>query len=77
MSLNLINEVNDLRRNPAKYIEKLQKSKDFFKPGTNIWKHPDNKATLKTEKGPAAYDEAISFLKNKSSPKGELPHPKV
>ena len=72
MSIDLIREVNDLRRNPAEYVDKLNKSKEYFKPGTNIWKHPDNKAALKTEEGPAAYDEAISFLKNKSSPVGEL-----
>ena len=72
MSEDLINEVNDLRRNPAEYVAKLEKSKEYFKPGTNIWKHPDNKAALKTEEGPDAYDEAISFLKKKSSPVGEL-----
>ena len=67
MSINLIREVIDLRRIPAEYFDKLQKSKEYFKLFTNISKHPNNKAALKTEESLAAYDEAISFLTNKSS----------
>ena len=68
----LIREVNLLRQNPQAYAEKLIKNKKFFKDGTNIWKHPDAKAGIKTEEGPAAYDEAINFLKTKAVPVCEL-----
>ena len=59
----LVREVNELRSNPKGYAEKIVKNKQFFKDGTNIWKHPDAKAGIKTEEGPSAYDEAIKFLK--------------
>ena len=72
MSIDLVREINDLRRSPADYVDKLKRSKEYFKPGTNIWKHPDNESGLKTEEGPAAYDEAINFLKNKAQPVGDL-----
>lgn len=66
MERDLVREINDLRGNPQAYVEKLVKNKQYFKEGGNIWKHPDNKAALKTEEGPAAYDEAIYFLKTKA-----------
>ena len=68
----LYREVNKLRKNPARYAEKIVKNKQFFKDGSNIWKHPDAKAGIKTEEGPAAYDEAIRFLKNNAQAVGEL-----
>ena len=66
MERDLIKEVNDLRKNPAGYAQKLVKNKGYFQKGKNgefIWKHPDAERGIKTEEGPAAYDEAISALK--------------
>ena len=37
----LVREVNDLRRNPAAYADKLLKNKQYFEEGTNIWKNPN------------------------------------
>ena len=72
MEKDIVREINDLRRNPKAYVEKLVKNKQYFKEGSNIWKHPDSKAAIKTEEGPAAYDEAIYFLKTKAKPVGTL-----
>jgi len=58
---NLIREVNQLRTNPVKYAEKLEKAKQYFN-GT-VWEHPDLKAGIATQEGAAAYDDAIRFLK--------------
>jgi len=69
---NLVKEVNDLRRNPYAYADKLVKYKKCFENGTNIWKQPKSKFRIETEEGPAAYDEAIDFLKNKSKSRNEL-----
>ena len=66
MERDLVREINDLRRNPAAYAEKLLKNKQYFKEGGKIWKHPDSQAGLQTQEGPAAYDEAIYFLKTKA-----------
>ena len=67
MERDLIKEVNDLRKNPAGYAQKLVKNKGYFKKekvdGKYIWKHPDAERGIKTEEGPAAYDEAINALK--------------
>ena len=68
----LIKEINEFRKNPKEYAKKVEKNKAFFKPGTNIWKHPDAKAGIKTEEGPAAFDEAIEFLTKKAQPVEEL-----
>ena len=61
----LVNEINELRKNPKAYAEKLVKNKQYFKENSNNWKHPDAKAGIKTIEGPAAYDEAIDFFKKK------------
>ena len=75
MERDLIKEVNELRKNPAGYAQKLVKSKGYFKKeqhqGKFVWKHPDAERGLLTEEGPAAYDEAINFLK-KAKPVGAL-----
>ena len=68
----LIQEVNDLRRNPATYADKLLKNKQYFEEGTNIWKNPKTKTRIKTEEGPAAYDEAAEFLNNQAMSRNEL-----
>ena len=68
----LVNEINELRKNPKAYAEKLVKNKQYFKENSNNWKHPDAKAGIKTTEGPAAYDEAIDFLKKKAVAVEEL-----
>ena len=60
----LIAEINELRKDPKGYADKIAKNKEYFKG--NIFRHPNSKAGIKTEEGPAAYDEAIDFLKNKA-----------
>ena len=57
----LINEINELRKDPKKYAGKLVKYKQYFKEGSNIWKHPDFERGVKTEEGPTSYDESIVF----------------
>ena len=66
MEMEIINEVNELRRNPKGYVLRLIKNKEYFENGTNIWKHPDLPCGIRTEEGPAAYDEAIEFLRHKA-----------
>ena len=70
MERDLIREVNELRRDPRRYADKIARNKSYFQG--NIWKHPDLKAGIKTEEGAAAYDEAIEFLRNRAQPAGEL-----
>ena len=69
---NLVKEVNDFRRNPYAYADKIAKNKKYFENGTNNWKQPKSNLVIKTQEGPAAYDEAIDFLKNKSKSRNEL-----
>ena len=74
MSINkrdLVKELNELRRDPRGYSYKVQKYKDYFEG--NILRIPGNKAGIKTEEGPAAYDEAISFLKTAQAAKEMVP----
>ncbi len=66
-----IREVNQLRTNPVQYAEKLIKSKTYFKG--KVWEHPDLKAGIATQEGPAAYDEAIRFLKIQKPVEGLIP----
>ena len=68
----LVREVNDLRRNPAAYADKIAKNKKYFEKGTNVWKQPKSNVAIRTEEGPAAYDEAIDFLKYKAMSRNEL-----
>ena len=70
MERDLVREVNELRRNPRGYAEKISRNKQYFQG--NIWKHPNLKAGIKTEEGAAAYDEAIQFLRNRAQPCEEL-----
>ncbi len=70
MERDLIREINELRRDPRRYADKIARNKSYFQG--NVWKHPDLKAGIKTEEGAAAYDEAIDFLRNRAQPAGEL-----
>ncbi len=65
----LFNEINLLRTNPREFSKKISKSKQYFKD--KIWIYPESKAGIQTVEGPAAYDEAIDFLRN-ASPVVEL-----
>ena len=71
MERDLVREINDLRRSPSAYAEKLVKNKQYFND-KKVWKHPDAEAGIKTEEGPAAYDEAILFLRTKAEPQETL-----
>ena len=68
----LVQEVNDFRRNPYGYAAKIAKYKKYFEKDSNNWKQPRSNIVIKTEEGPAAFDEAIDFLKNKSNSRNEL-----
>ena len=68
----LVKEVNDFRRNPYAYADKIAKNKKYFEEGTNNWKQPKSNFVIKTLEGPAAFDEAVDFLKNKSKSRNEL-----
>ena len=68
----LLKEVNDLRRNPAAYGDKILKAKKYFKDGTNIFKHPKSKNAVETAEGPAAFEEAGNFLNNQAMSRNEL-----
>ena len=68
---NLIREVNSLRTNPSQYAEKLVKNKSYF--NGKVWEHPDLKAGISTQEGPAAYDDAIRYLKSAKPVSGLFP----
>ena len=68
---NLIKEVNQIRTNPQQYAEKLIKNKQYFN-GT-VWEHPDLKAGIATQEGPAAWDDAIRYLKSAKPVSGLIP----
>ena len=68
----LLREVNDLRRNPCAYADKILKNKKYFEANSKVWKQPKSSYAIKTEEGPAAFDEAADFLKNKAMSRNEL-----
>jgi len=57
----IIDEINFLRQYPQKYAEKLQMFTKYFKG--KVLKYPELIKIMTTE-GVAAYEEAITFLKN-------------
>ena len=57
----ILDEINAVRTNPAEYAEKILKYKALF--DKNVLKRPDGKR-IKTQEGPAAYEEAAKFLKS-------------
>ena len=65
----LYEEINELRRDPSAYSQKISKSKENFKG--NVWVYPETKEGIQTIEGPLAYDEAIDYLNN-ISPVEEL-----
>jgi hypothetical protein len=61
-SYEVIQELNTLRTNPKVYAQYLDEEKQYFTG--NVLKLPGENANLRTQEGPAAYDEAINFLMN-------------
>lgn len=69
--LDLIKEINFLRKNPSGYAEKILSYKNYFKG--NVFKIPGQKIEIVTEEGFAAYEEAIQFLKSNKPSKELIP----
>ena len=57
----ILDEINSLRTNPSAYAEKILTYKGYF--DKDLLKRPDGKK-IRTQEGPAAYDEAAKFLKS-------------
>lgn len=58
---NLINEINNIRKNPSAFADKLLSFKSYFKG--NIVKLPGQKVGSQTEEGFAAFEDAAKYLK--------------
>ena len=61
----LVDEINELRTNPKKYAEKLNKYLNYFKG--KVLRVPGREKEINTEEGVQAYKEAINFL-NRQEP---------
>ena len=59
-SYEVIQELNTLRTNPKIYANYLQEEIKYFTG--NLLKLPGENSNLRTQEGPAAYEEAINFL---------------
>ena len=71
MEADIVEELNDLRRDPQGFADKVAKYKDYFDDGEKILRIPGVLHGIKTEEGPAPYIEAVDFL-NKTIPTYEL-----
>lgn len=69
--LDLVKEINFLRKNPSGYAEKILSYKNYFKG--NVLKIPGEKIEIVTEEGFAAYEEAIQFLKSNKPSEALIP----
>ena len=67
----IFNEINELRRDPRRYADKVNKFKGYLEG--NILRVPGVLAGIKTEEGAAAYDEAINFLRSSESAEQLVP----
>ena len=56
----LVREINILRSNPKGYIQKMKKYISYFEG--NLLKLPGSEASIETQEGVAAYNDAISYL---------------
>ena len=56
----LLDEVNQLRKDPKKYAEKINKYISYF--DGNVLNLPGRKAGIQTHEGPKAYQEAVNYL---------------
>ena len=63
-------ELNEVRRDPEGYLDKVKVFKGYFDED-NVLRIPGVLHGIKTEEGPAAYDEAAEYLK-KATPVCEL-----
>ena len=61
-SYEVIQELNTLRTNPKIYANYLEEEMKYFQG--NLLKLPGENSSLRTQEGPAAYQEAINFLLN-------------
>ena len=61
-SYEVIQELNTLRTNPKIYANYLKEEIQYFTG--NLLKLPGENSNLRTQEGPAAYEEAINFLLN-------------
>jgi hypothetical protein len=62
----LVAEINELRTNPKKYAEKLNKYLNYFHG--NVLRVPGREKEINTEEGVQAYKEAIHFLTTRQEP---------
>ncbi len=67
----LVDEVNELRKNPSQYAQKLKKYFNYF--DGNILKVPGREKHITTEEGVKAYQEAYDFLLKQSPQKPYTP----
>ena len=67
----LVDEINDLRRNPQQYAQKLKKYFNYF--DGKILKVPGREKHINTEEGVKAYQEAYDFLQKLSPLKPYTP----
>ena len=65
----LFKEMNNVRKNPNSYADKILGYKSYFKG--NVMYIPGNKTGISTEEGFPAFEEAAKFLKS-AQPVGEL-----
>jgi hypothetical protein len=56
----LLDEVNQLRKDPKKYAEKINKYISYF--DGDVLNLPGRKAGIRTHEGPKAYQEAVNYL---------------
>ena len=56
----LLEEVNQLRKDPKKYAEKINKYISYF--DGNVLNLPGRKSGIRTHEGPKAYQEAVNYL---------------
>ena len=56
----LLDEVNQLRKDPKKYAEKINKYISYF--DGNVLNLPGRKSGIRTHEGPKAYQEAVNYL---------------
>ena len=61
----LLHEINSVRTNPNGYTDKIVKFKEYFEG--KVLKIPGEKVGIMTKEGPAAFDQAIDFLKTMQS----------
>ena len=57
----LVDEINELRTNPQRYAQKVEKYIQYF-TSDNCLKIPGSNSKIKTEEGAAAYEEAADYL---------------